>query len=349
LDPSPRRPLRALLSPASLKGVLSAPAAAAALACGVREAGAEAEELPVADGGEGTAEVLQLALGGDWHSAEVSDPLGRPVRARWLVLPDGRAVVEAAAAIGLPLLEAHELDPLQASSRGLGELVLVALAQGRPSSLVVALGGTATVDGGEGLREVVTSLRIPCVALADVRTRLVDAARVYGPQKGASPEDVALLEVRLAEIEELRQFSDLPGSGAAGGLGAAFLALGAELELGAPTVLDLVGFDERLARCDVVVTGEGTVDATTSEGKAPGEVARRAAAAGVRCAVFGGRIEARVVGAEMLELSGDPARAEDDLVALGRSLGSGLASCASGRLGSGLASCAEAHDARPDP
>jgi glycerate kinase len=263
--------------------------------------------------------VLRLALGGEWHEAEVSDPLGRPVRARWLALPDGRAVVEAAAAIGLPLLAQDELDPLRASSRGLGELVLAAL-DARPGSLVVALGGTATVDGGEGLREVVTSLPIPCVALVDVRTRLGDAARVYGPQKGASPEDVAVLEARLAGVDALRPFSDVPGSGAAGGLGAALLALGAALEFGAPTVLDLLGFDERLTRCDVVVTGEGTVDATTSEGKAPGEVARRAVRGGTRCVVFGGRVDAPVPGAEMMELSGDPGHAEEDLVALGRGL-----------------------------
>lgn len=317
--PSPRLPLRALLSPASLKGVLSAPRAAAALARGVRESGAEAVELPVADGGEGTAEVLQLALGGDWHAADVTDPLGRPVRARWLVLPDGRAVVEAAAALGLPLLAPRELDPLRASSRGLGELFLAALER-RPHSLVVALGGTATVDGGAGLREVVSSLAVPCVALADVRTLLADAARVYGPQKGASPGAVAVLEARLLAIDELRRFADVPGSGAAGGLGAALLALGAQLELGAPTVLDLLGFDERLALGDVVVTGEGTVDATTTEGKAPGEVARRAVASGIRCVVFGGRVEASVAHAEMRELSGDPARAEEDLVELGRSL-----------------------------
>lgn len=311
--------MRALLSPASLKGVLSASRAAAALGRGLRAAGAQAVELPVADGGEGTAEVLKLALGGEWRVANVSDPLGRPLSGRWLVLPDGRAVVEAAAAIGLPLLEPGELDPLRTSSRGLGELVLAALDE-RPASLVIALGGTATVDGGAGLREVVTSLPVPCVALVDVRTRVADAARVYGPQKGASPEDVAELERRLAAMAELRPFAELPGSGAAGGLGAAFAALGAELVPGAVTVLDLIGFDDRLAGCDLVVTGEGTVDATTVEGKAPGEVARRAASAGVRCVAFGGRVVQTVPGAETVELSGDPARAEGDLVALGRDL-----------------------------
>jgi glycerate kinase len=285
----------------------------------VRAAGSEAEELPVADGGESTAEVLQLALGGAWRQAEVADPLGRPVSARWLVLPDGRAVVEAAAAIGLPLLAPEELDPLRASSRGLGQLLLAAL-DDEPAGLVVALGGTATVDGGAGLREVVRSLPVPCVALADVRTVLADAARVYGPQKGASTEDVLALERRLTAIDELRPFADLPGSGAAGGLGAALAALGAELLPGAPAVLDLLGFEERLAGCDLVVTGEGTVDATTAAGKAPGEVARRADGAGVRCVVFGGRVVEPVPGAETVALSGDAARAEDDLEALGRDL-----------------------------
>jgi glycerate kinase len=236
------------------------------------------------------------------------------------MLPGRMAVVEAAAAIGLPLLAPHELDPVGASSRGLGELVVAALAA-EPASLVVALGGSATVDGGAGLREVVQSLPVPTVALADVRTPLDGAARLYGPQKGASARDVALLEQRLAGMDELRPYAELPGAGAAGGLGAAFAALGAELLPGAPTVLDLIGFDDRMSRCDLVVTGEGAVDATTSEGKAPGEVARRAAAAGVRCVVFGGRVVAEIPDAELVELSGDPRRAEDDLAALGRTLG----------------------------
>jgi glycerate 2-kinase len=309
--------VRALLSPASLKGVLDADAAAAALAQGVRAAGAEAVELPVADGGEGTASVLHAALGGEWRAARVSDPLGRPVDARWLQLPDGRAVVEAASAIGLPLLAPEERDPLRASSRGLGELLLAAVGGGA-RSLVVALGGSATVDGGAGLREVVRELPVEVTVLCDVKTRLGDAARLFGPQKGASPEDVALLEERLAAMTELRPYAELAGSGAAGGLGAALAALGADLEDGAATVLDLVGFGARLARCDLVVTGEGTVDETTREGKAPGEVARRASAAGVRCIVFGGLVLADLPAAETVALSGDPARAEADLVELGR-------------------------------
>jgi glycerate 2-kinase len=309
--------VRALLSPASLKGVLTAAEAAAALAEGLRGG----DELPVADGGEGTAEVLSLALGGEWRVARVPDPLGRPVDARWLLLPDGRAVVEAAAAIGLPLLAEDERDPLRASSRGLGELVSAAL-EGGAGSLLVALGGSATVDGGAGLLEVVRSLPVPATVLCDVRTRLADAARVFGPQKGASPEDVVVLEARLAGLVELRPFAELPGSGAAGGLGAALALLGAELVEGAPAVLDRVGFDAALAQADLVVTGEGMVDQTTLEGKAPGEVARRARKAGVRCVVFGGRVEVEVEGAETVALSGDPGRAREDLVALGRRLAS---------------------------
>jgi glycerate kinase len=308
--------VRALLCPASLKGVLSAREAAAALARGVREAGAEGVELPVADGGEGTAEALESALGGEWREDSVTDALGRPVAARWLLLDDGRAVVEAAAAIGLPLLAPEDRDPLHATSRGLGELVLAALAIG-PSSLVVGLGGSATVDGGAGLLEVLDELPVPTVALCDVRTVLSDAARLFGPQKGASPRDVVVLERRLAAREELRPFAELPGSGAAGGLGAALASLGADLVAGAPAVLDLVGFDARLARLDLVVTGEGRIDVTTGEGKAPGEVARRTVAAGVRCVVFGGVVEAELEGAETVALSGDPARAERDLVELG--------------------------------
>jgi glycerate kinase len=311
--------VRALLCPASLKGVLSARAAAAALARGVREGGGVGVELPIADGGEGTADAVEAALGGDWRSAVVSDPLGRPVSARWLQLDDGRAVVEAAAAIGLPLLAQAELDPLTASSRGFGELVLAALREA-PRALLVGLGGSATVDGGAGMREVLRELSVPTTVLCDVHTTLGEAASLFGPQKGADPEAVRVLERRLAAIDELRPYATLPGSGAAGGLGAALAALGADLVPGAPTLLDLLGFDERMQGCDVVVTGEGQVDRTTAEGKAPGVVALRCEAAGVRCVVFGGRVVEPLADAETVGLSGDHTRAEHDLEALGRRL-----------------------------
>jgi glycerate kinase len=307
--------------------VLGAFAAAEALAEGFRAGGAEADVLPVADGGEGTAEVLHAALGGEWREAEVEDPLGRPQRARWLLLPDGTGVVEAAAAIGLPLLVADELDPLRASSRGFGQLIAAAL-DGGAARLLLALGGSATVDGGAGMREALGNdrgspgdglLQGSSVA-CDVSTLLADAARLYGPQKGASPADVALLERRLAAMDELRPFATLPGSGAAGGLGAALAALGAELVAGAELVLDTIGFRGRLRGASLAVTGEGQVDRTTREGKAPGAVARACARAGVRCVVAGGRVVEPVEGAETVALSGDPARAREDLRELGESL-----------------------------
>jgi glycerate 2-kinase len=314
--------VKVVCAPASLKGVLSAAEAAAALAEGVRDAGGQADELPIADGGEGTATALNSALGGDWHEADVEDPLGRPIRARWLLLPDRTAVVESSAAAGLPLLAPDERDPLRASTRGLG-LLLRAVLRERPASLLVTLGGVATVDGGAGMRSVVDALPVPARVACDVRNPLLGArgaARAYGPQKGASPGAVEELERRLAADEALRPYADLPGAGAAGGLGAAFASLGAELVPGAPLVLETIRFRERLRGADLVVTGEGSVDATTAEGKAPAEAARVAAEEGVRCVVFGGTVVEPLPGVECVALSGDPTRARDDLIGLGRRL-----------------------------
>jgi glycerate kinase len=306
---------RVLACPASLKGVLSARDAAAALAEGVREA-ADVDELPVADGGEGTLDALHAALGGEWRDVAVADAFGRQRQARWLPLAGGGAAVEAAQAIPL---DPARLDPFAASSRGLGELIL---AVGRPCELLVGLGGTATVDGGAGLRALVRELPAPTRVACDVDVPLLDAARVFAPQKGASPEEALELEARLAGMAELAPYADVPGAGSAGGLGAALAALGAELVPGAELVLDTIGFDP--AGYDLVVTGEGTVDATTPRGKAPGVVARRCREAGVRCVVFGGRIAERLGGVETVALSGDPDRAAEDLAALGRKLAAGL-------------------------
>jgi glycerate 2-kinase len=307
--------VRALACPASLKGVLSAREAAAALAAGFRAAGVDADECPIADGGEGTAEVLFAALGGEWREAVVSDPLGRPVRARWLLLPNRVAVVESAEAIGLGVLA--ERDPLRASSRGLGELISAARAEW-PAGLVIALGGSATMDGGAGMREVLSSLPVGTVALCDVRTRLGDAARLYGPQKGASPDDVRELERRLAAMQDLTPFAGRPGSGSAGGLGAAFAALGARLVPGASYVLELIRFRDRLRGVALAVSGEGALDATTTEGKAPWRARLVCEREGVRCALFGGRVE--LDAPDVHALSGNPARAAEDLRALGRKL-----------------------------
>ncbi len=297
--------MRAIAAPASLKEVLSAVAAAEALAAGLRAGGAEAIAVPVADGGEGTLDVLERALGGASREAAVSAPLGGTVRARWLLLPSDKvsqgkaAVVESAQALGFQTV--LELDPVRASSRGLGELIVAAAREAR--SLLVCLGGTVTVDGGIGMREVLDELPLPTRVACDVLSPLLDAAYVFARQKGATEEQLDML------AERLRGLPDVPGSGAAGGLGGAFAALGAELLPGAELVLDEIGFDP--SGYDLVVTGEGAVDETTWAGKAPGEVVRRCRDAGVRCHLFSARDD----------LSGDPARVERDLFELGERLG----------------------------
>lgn len=263
-----------LACPASLKGVLSAREAAAALARGL----GNCDQLPLADGGEGTADVVP-------------------------------GVVEAASVIPF---DSARLDPF-ISSRPFGEL----LASLRVDRLIVGLGGTANMDAGAGLLEVLDTLP-PTTVLCDVATMLYDAPRLYGPQKGATPEQVVDLEARFRADERLEPFAHLPGSGAAGGLGAALASLGAELVPGAATVLDLLGFDPTAYK--LVVTGEGRVDATTAEGKVPFEVARRCRAAGVRCVVFGGLVTEQLPGVETVALSGDPARAAADLEELGARL-----------------------------
>ena len=286
--------MRTIAAPTSLKNVVSAAAAAEALAEGLSAGGAEATAFPVGDGGEGTLELL----GGSPRYVEVSAPLGGRVRARWSLREDGTALVESAQALGFETVS--RLDPLRASSRGLGELILEAAREA--DALLVFLGGTVTVDGGAGLREVLDELPLPTRAACDVSSPLLDAAYVFARQKGAT-------EDQLAELaERLRGLPDVPGSGAAGGLGGAFAALGAELVPGAPLVLDELGFDPR--GYDLVVTGEGVVDETTWAGKAPGEVVRRCREAGVRYELFSARDD----------LSGDPARVREDLVALGERL-----------------------------
>jgi glycerate kinase len=300
----------ALACPASLKGVLSNVDAAAALRAGLEQAGVAAATLPVADGGDGTIAALCNEVG----HYDVHDAFGRLRSA--LVGRRGDAMVVEAAQV-LPLDPAR-LDPLAASSRGLGELLRTL----RAPRLIVGLGGTATMDGGLGLLDELEALPAPTIVLCDVRTTYYDAPRAFGPQKGASEELVLELERRFRSVSQAAPFAALPGSGAAGGLGAALAALGATLVPGAQAVLDLLGFDA--AAHDVVITGEGRVDATTAAGKAPAEVARRAAAVGTRCVVFGGIVDAPLAGVETLPLSGDPARAADDLSALGRRIGSRL-------------------------
>jgi glycerate 2-kinase len=295
--------VRALASPASLKGVLSARQAAAALAEGLRRGGAEAREFPVADGGEGTLDVLHAALGGEWRDG-------------WLELPDEVAAIESAKVIGLGLVTE---DVMRASSRPLGDLINEVIAVG-PAGLVVFLGGTATVDGGLGLLEVLSELPVPTRVACDVRAPLLDAVWVFAEQKGAKPEQLPLLERRLLQNASLRPFRDAPGAGAAGGLGAALASLGGALVEGAPLVLELLRFGDCLRGTDLVVTGEGTVDRSTWMGKAPDAVLTLCGELRVRCALFGGRVLDRPAGLEVYELSGDPVRAGKDLAELGERL-----------------------------
>ena len=301
----------ALACPASLKGVLTASDAAVALLAGLTRAGVSCRPLPVADGGEGTV----TALGGDDRGHwDVHDAFGRPRTA--LVGRRGDALVVEAAQV-LPF-DGNRLDPLAASSRGLGDL----LARLEAPRLIVGLGGTANMDAGAGLLDALDALPAPTTVLCDVQTTLYDAPRLFGPQKGATPEQVDELEARFRALRELEPYAGLPGSGAAGGLGAALASLGAELVPGAPAVLDLLGFDPRPYA--LVITGEGRVDATTAEGKAPAEIARRCAEAGVPCVVFGGLVTVPLSGVETVALSGDPARAAEDLAGLGLRLGTRL-------------------------
>ena len=286
--------MRAMAAPASLKDVLSAVAAADALVEGLRAGGADAVAFPVSDGGDGFTDVL----GGEPRATEVTAPLGGRVSARWALRGDRTAIVESAQALGFHTVP--RLDPLRASSRGLGELILSAAREA--DALLVGLGGTVTVDGGAGMREVLDALPLPTRVACDVSSPLLDAVHVFARQKGAREEDVHVL------AERLRGLPDVPGSGAAGGLGGAFAALGAELVPGAKLVLDELGFDP--TGYDLVVTGEGAVDKTTWAGKAPGEVVRRCRDAGVRCELFSARDD----------LSGDPARAREDLVEFGKRL-----------------------------
>ena len=285
-----------LVAPDSFKGTFSAAEVAAAIARGLRSAGAEADLCPAADGGEGTMEVLVEALGGRIVEASAHNPLGREIEALFGVLGDGRAVVEVASASGLGLVKEEERDAEGASSFGTGELIAAAVARGAQEVLVAA-GGSATTDGGLGAVEAIRDAGglggAGLMVLCDVRTRFEDAARTFGPQKGAGPDAVGRLEARLDEIAASlpRDPRGVEMAGAAGGLaGGLWAAFGAELRSGAAAVLDAVGFDRRLSSVDAVVSGEGRLDATSLEGKLLGEVASRCRAADRPLHIIAGEI-----------------------------------------------------------
>lgn len=225
--------------------------------------------LPLSDGGDGFLECLHFALGGRFFETGAADPFGRVRPVPVLELPEGTLAVECAKVTGLAGLEC--LDPLRASSAGLGRLL--AELRGAPA-LWIGLGGSATVDGGRDW----PALELPPTRVfCDVTTDLADAARIFGPQKGARPQDIPVLTRRLMALGLPRG----PRTGAAGGLGAKLCSLGGQLVDGAEAILDAVGFEARCQGCSEVVTGEGRLDAGTLEGKLPCVVACRAHALGL--------------------------------------------------------------------
>jgi glycerate kinase len=280
-----------LVAPDSFKGTLRAPEVAAAIGRGLERAGLRPPDLcPVADGGEGTMEVLLLALGGETAAAEVSGPLGRPVRAGFGLLEDGgTAIVEMAQASGLHLVQPAERDAEAASTRGTGELIVAAVEAGA-EVVLVGVGGSATTDGGAGAIEAIEEAGglhgATLVVLCDVRTPFEQAAAVFAPQKGADAAAVRRLAKRLDALAHKlpRDPRGVPMTGAAGGLsGGLWAAFGARLEPGAAFVLEAIGFDARMRAAHAVIVGEGRLDDQTLRGKIVGEIATRARQSGVPC------------------------------------------------------------------
>jgi glycerate kinase len=319
--------MKVILAPDSFKGCLTAREAADALADGLHRAAPSCAvaSVPVADGGEGFCEAIFTAKGGKWVQADTVDPLGRPLRARYALCGD-TAVIETAAASGLPLLRPEERHPLLTSSYGTGLLIRDALQRGC-RKLLIGLGGSATHDAGTGLltalgfrfldasgkelagcgaslgriAQIDRSNVLPAlaqkqiVAACDVDTPFCGtggAAETFAPQKGATPEEVRLLDAGTQAFAALIGEGVLvPGAGAAGGIGGALHALlGARLESGIDLVLDAAGFDTLLAGADLVITGEGRLDGQTVRGKAAAGILRRAQQLGVPVAAVCGRV-----------------------------------------------------------
>jgi glycerate kinase len=327
--------MRVLVAPQEFKGSLTAVEAARAIAGGIRLAAphAEIDEVPMSDGGAGLVEVMLAARGGERIETTVRGPLMRPVRAGWALLGEGTAVIEMAAASGLVLLRPTELDPLRATTFGTGELIVAALERGC-AHIIVGVGGSATVDAGSGamcalgaklldadgvelesggaalarLSRIDLTARHPKLGGADITVASdvtntlcgeAGAAHVFGPQKGASVDDVRTLDQALSHFADVAQrdlgidLRAMPGSGAAGGLGAGLaIVAGAKIEPGFDIVAEAVGLADRVAAADVVITGEGRLDGQTAYGKTAAGVARIARAHGRRVVAVAGSVRA---------------------------------------------------------
>jgi glycerate kinase len=325
--------MQVLIAPQEFKGSLTAADAARAIARGVAAVRRDAvlDVAPMSDGGAGLVDALLTARGGELVEQTVHDPLMRPIRARWALLSDGTAAIEMAAASGLILLSRAELDPLRATTHGTGELIAAALDRGC-ARIIVGVGGSATVDAGAGamqalgarlldaaerelehggaalagLDRIDLTPRNPALAGAtiivasDVTNTLCGAegaAAVFGPQKGASPDDVRALDAALARFADVAlrdsgvDLRAMPGSGAAGGLGAGLVLVArATIEPGFDIVADAVRLADRIAVADVVITGEGRLDNQTAFGKTASGVARVARRHGKPIGVVAGTI-----------------------------------------------------------
>ncbi|GAB3447312.1 glycerate kinase [Streptomonospora sediminis] len=317
--------MRIVIAPDKFAGTLSAVEAAEAVAAGWRSAdpGVQARLLPLSDGGPGFVEVLHTALGGTLYETEITGPLGGPVPAQYLV-SGATAYIESAQACGLHLVPDGRRDPGRTTSRGVGELIAQAVAAGA-RSVVVGLGGSSTNDGGAGMLAALgaapgaalagggaalAGLRDPVdlsaaqeavrgatiVAATDVDNPLLGltgASAVFGPQKGAGPDQVQRLDTALAAFADATDrggLRDCPGAGAAGGLGYGMLLIGGTVESGIARVLGAVGLAEDVAAADLVITGEGSFDTQSLRGKLPHGVARAAADQGVPCVVLAGAV-----------------------------------------------------------
>ena len=311
----PGIPTTVLVAPDSFKGTLTATQVAKAVGRGLEDAGRPVDLCPIADGGEGTLDALLRALDGERRTVVVSDPLGRPVEAEFGIGEAGRGkvvgIVEMASASGLGLVDPAERDPFAASTFGTGQLIMAAVGAGA-DVVYLGAGGSATTDGGAGAIRAIEEqgglggaggARI--IVLTDVRTPFEDAARVFGPQKGAGPDDVTKLTRRLNdEARRLkRDPRGVPMTGAAGGLsGGLWAEFDAELVPGAQFVLDAVDFDRRMRVARAVVTGEGKLDQQSLAGKLVSEVATRARQGGVPCHAIVGTRELDSFGVRVLDL-----------------------------------------------
>jgi len=324
-----------LVAPDSFKGTFSAPQVAGAIGRGLERGGLMPPDLcPVADGGEGTLDALLPQLGGELVGVEVQDPLGRAVKAGFGLVEDGgTALVEMASASGLGLVAEDERDAWAASTYGTGQLIAAAVQAGA-QLILVAVGGSATTDGGAGALEAIEAgggLRgAKLVVLCDVRTAFEDAPRVFGPQKGADPDMVERLGERLEDLAARlpRDPRGVPMTGCAGGLsGGLWAAHGAVLERGAPWVLDALDFDRRMRASRAVVTGEGKLDEQTLEGKLVGEIGTRARQAGVPLHAIVGTDALDTFGKRIIDLQRTiEATTLEELEHAGEALGAELAS-----------------------